>query len=78
MMVFMYLVVDVMIGLFCCDLIGREDSGMVRYWPVVVWIRLLSVRLRLMSSISRLYGAGNCWRGLRSTFVYQLYSVSRW
>ena len=61
MMVFMSLVL-VVIGPFCCDSIGREDLGVFHYWSVVVLlsIRLLFVRLRLMSSISRLYGAGNC------------------
>ena len=34
MMVFMSLVF-IMIGLFC-DLLGREDSDVFRYWSVVV------------------------------------------
>ena len=84
MMVFMSLVL-VVIGPFCCDIgwsgrLGRV-SLLVSCCSVVLSIRLLFVRLRLMSSISRLYGAGNCWhllRGSCSKFVYQLSSVIRW
>ena len=42
MMVFMSLVL-VVIGPFCRDSIGREDSGVFRYWSVVVLLFFRSV-----------------------------------
>ena len=67
------------------DLIGQLRRDVIGHLSVKTWVSVLQSFSRsylcLISSISRLYGAGNCWlrfSGVCSKFVNQLSKVRPW